>query len=309
MRDYLHQLDHLEDELREKIENAVEGAIANGDLLELNQVAVEDEAVKGTWVFPAPPGFVARRDGAALIVGMPPDDISVLPPDLAERVVYNRYGRRIDAQQDEDLNAKLTALGFVRHAEDAWLRSPPEQHARDVVSKVRARLEGQPPSGEIPELTILKPDLDVRYYRGRWARPKNEDGMFVARRPQAHGAPLWGVVRLQEGKALAFIDFPTRAARWRGCDEAWHVQMALDCGNGVSQRYRIRPSAEGAILDFYSPIPAWAERRLNVVGHPCPQEKCLFSYWIPTQSLGSEEEYLQKRLWLTRDNDKQLSGG
>jgi len=306
MREYLHQLESAPDELAERIESAVEGVIANGDLLELHQVAVEDEGVNGTWIFPAPPGFVARRDGAVLVVGMSPDDSAVLSADLSERLVFNRYGRRIGANPGEDLVAKLLALGLIQHAEDTWLRAPPEQKAADLVAAIRSRLEAAPPSGEIPDLTILKPDTNIQYYKRRWAKPKKETGMFVARRPQAHGAHLWGVADLHEGLPIHFIDFPTKAARWRGCDEAWHVQMAVDRSIGTPQRYRVRPSAEGVTLDFYSPIPAWAERRLNVIGHPAPPQQCLLSYWIPAASKLAEEEFLQKRLWLTRDDDKQL---
>jgi hypothetical protein len=275
----------------------------------LNQVAIEEHAAKGTWIFPAPPGFVPRKDGAVIIVGVAPDDDAALPADLLQRITYNRYCRSIPALAEEDLAAKLISLGFIKHSEETWLKAPPpQQEPNDLVNNLEQRLQNTPQAGEINDLLILDSARNTRCYKGRWVQPKTETGSYVARRPQAYGAALWGFVKLDAGTPQHFLDLPTKAARWRGCDEAWHVQMALDYCRGVPQAYRLRPSSEGAILDFFSPIPAWAERRLNVVGYPAPAEKCLFSYWLPKQAVPAEEGFLQKRLWLVRDDDKPSSG-
>ena len=116
-------------------------------------------------------------------------------------------------------------------------------------------------------------------------------------------AALWGLVQLIDGNAAKFLDFPTKATRWRGCDEAWHCQMSIDARRGTPQRYRVRPGPNGAFLDFFSPIPGWAERRLAVVGESSPASKCLFSYHVEQDDLSSEEEFLKRRLWLVRDDD------
>jgi hypothetical protein len=97
-----------------------------------------------------------------------------------------------------------------------------------------------------------------------------------------------------------FLDFPLKNVRWRGCDTAWYLQMAIDHGRETPQLYRRRTMPGGASLDFFSPLPLWAHRRFAVLGHPVPREKCLLSYWIPERELAAEEAFLQERLWLAR---------
>jgi hypothetical protein len=91
-----------------------------------------------------------------------------------------------------------------------------------------------------------------------------------------------------------------QAAQWRGCDAAWHLQIAIDHCNGAPQKYRHRPAPGGAILDFFSPLPVWARRRLMVIGKMEPNDRALFSYFVPDRELAAEEEFLQQRLWLAR---------
>jgi hypothetical protein len=82
--------------------------------------------------------------------------------------------------------------------------------------------------------------------------------------------------------------------------------MALDHSRGVPQFYRCRRDSTGACLDFFSPLPLWAQRRLVVLGRPATREKCLFSYWIPERELASEATFLQQRLWLARSEKTDL---
>jgi hypothetical protein len=308
----VESLEHLVAEpegLRDGVEAAIEGAIVFGDLLELSQVTIDDPNVKGTWIFTAPPGFVARGNGTILLFGVARDEISPLPAELTERIIYNHYGRIIRVNPDEELPVKLTGLGLLQHSEEAWLKAPQELSASAFIEKMEGRTVSGPPSGEMRELQILGPDRDVKYYRGRWVQPKNETGCFVARRPQEYGAALWGLAQLVDGHATRFLDFPTKATRWRGCDEAWHCQMAIDARRGTPQRYRVRPATNGVYLDFFSPIPGWAERRLAVVGESSPPSKCLFSYHVEQRDLVSEEDFLKKRLWLAREDDAKSGGG
>jgi hypothetical protein len=302
----LDQLTAEPDRMRDDVEAAIEGLIVVGDLLELNQVTIDDPNVKGTWIFTAPPGFVSRRNGTIFILGVARDESSPLSTDLSERIIHNRYGRTIPSLRVEELPGKLMGLGLLQHSEETWLKAPKEQPAATLVEKVEARLIAQPASGDIADLLILNPERDVRYYRGRWMPPKSQTGIFVARRPQQYGAPLWGVVQLASGTPTKFLDLPTKAARWRGCDEAWHVQMAIDRQRGTPQRYRRRGTPDGAYLDFFSPLPLWAERHLAVIGEPSPPAKCLFSYHVSQTELSAEEDFLQKRLWLARDDDTKL---
>jgi hypothetical protein len=105
-----------------------------------------------------------------------------------------------------------------------------------------------------------------------------------------------------------FLDFPQKRDRWRGCDAGWHLQMAIDAQRGSPQQYRLRAGANGPCLDFFGPIPVWAERRLAIIGRPSEKDRCLFSYQIPASELAAEEEFLQERLWLVQNKPEGETG-
>lgn len=287
-------------QLSEDIDEAIENAMIAGDLLELRRVTTDDASAKGTWVFAAPPAFIARPTGSVFLVGITPDEPCPLPQSLAGRVIYDRHYRLIAAEPGENLPAILRELGVLELSERAWLKLPREEGARDFGDRLEHELKTQPPSGEVKDLLILDSARDTTYYRARWATPKRESGCFVARRPQAYGAPIWGFALLADGRLTNFLDFPTKGAAVRGCDFAWHLQMAIDYSRGAPQQYRLRSTPDGPCLDFYSPLPLWAERRLAMIGETSAREGCLFSYRIPERELATEEEFLAKRLWLTR---------
>jgi len=294
--------------LRERVDAATETLIAYGDLLELNQVTIDDPEAKGTWIFAAPPGFVKLRSGTVLLLGISRDESTPLPSELSDQVIYHRFARLLPAGAKDQATA-LAALGLTAHTEEAWTRGPQPTTPQALVEKLESRLLSSPPSGELPELTFIRPDTDTSYYRGRWGAPRNETGVFIARRPQDFGREgMWGVVQLANGLPTKFLDLPTRS-RWRGCDEAWYVQLALDATRRTPQKYRVRSAQGGSYFDFFSPIPSWAERRLAIVGEPAPRAKCLFSYRVPQQELKAQEEYLQKNLWLVRLDDKTETEG
>jgi hypothetical protein len=294
--------------LRDRVDAAIESLIAFGDLLELNQVTIDDPDAKGTWIFAAPPGFVRLRSGTVLLLGISRDESMPLPSELSEQIIYNRFARLLPVG-DKDQAAALVALGLTAHTEEVWARQPPSTTAQALIEKLGSKLTSIAASGELPELTFIRPDSDVRYYRGRWGAPRNETGVFIGRRPQEFGREaLWGVVQLANGIPTKFLDLPTRT-RWRGCDEAWYIQMALDAVQRTPQEYRVRVGIDGAYLDFFSPVPSWGERRLAIVGEPAPREKCLFSYRVPQSELKAQEDYLQKHLWLVRAGDRNVVGG
>lgn len=299
-------LKHLVDDpadLGDQIEEVVESLLVGGDLLELNQVAYDDPSVKGTWVFAAPPSFVDRNNGSIFLLGITRDEQTPLPQQVAERVIYDRCYRLIRYGQGETLAQTLRELGLNELSERVWLRCPREETARTTLENFSARLMSEGPSGAIEELQLLDPDTPVNYYRGRWRPAKNQTGTFVARRPHAYGAAIWGFVSVEGGRATRFLDFPFGGnLRWRGCDAAWHLQMAIDSCRGKPQRYRRRDVRQGAVLDFFSPLPLWAERRLAIVGTPAERENSLLSYFVPDEQLGSEERFVQERLWLAKQD-------
>lgn len=289
-----------DNDMEERITDTVEALIIGGDLLELNQVTTDDPDAKGTWVFSAPPGFVARPGGNVFLVGIAPDEITPLPVSLNARVTSEGFTRVLTPLPDENLPSILRDLGLVEISKSAWLKGPKVESATELHDSMLRRLEEQPPSGSVADISILDPARAVDYYTGRWRTSAKDCGNYVARRPQAYGAPLWGFAKLVDGIVVKFLDFPLPRTRWRGCDVAWHLQMAIDQHRGTPQSYLRRLVSTGDCLDFFSPLPLWAQRRLAVLGRPAPREKCLISYWIPERELVCEEKFLREHLWLAK---------
>jgi hypothetical protein len=285
-------------DLQERIDAAVEALIIGGDLLELNQVTIDDPDVKGTWVFSAPPGFVATPGGSIFLVGIVPDETTPLPPSLSARIAYEGFARFVPPQPSEDLPSVLRELGLRELSAAVWLKAPKAESAAAHRDSMLHRLAERLPSGAIADILILDPTRSVDHYSRRWVNPTHESGDYIARRPQAYGSPLWGFANLADGNVTRFLDFPLKNARWRGCDTAWYLQMAIDHCRQTPQLYRRRTAPGGACLDFFSPLPLWAHRRFAVMGRPASREKCLVSYWIPERELASEEKFIQERLWL-----------
>jgi hypothetical protein len=286
-------------QLAERIEEIIDALIVAGDLLELSDVVTDDPGAKGTWVYAAPPGFIARPSGSIFLIGVVPDQDTFLPEGLASRVTHEGFMRLIAQQPGEDLPAELREQGLQELSEHVWLKSPRAESAEEMLAALEYRLASQPPSGAIGGLQILDSVQPATYYHGRWMAPKRHSGNFVARRPQEFGAMLWCFVTLQDGAPTRLLDLPLKKSRWRGSDAAWHLQMALDRRFGHPQLYRRRAADDSVRLDFLSPLPLWAERRLMIFGRSVPPEKCLMSYRLPSGEAKVEERFLQDRLWLS----------
>jgi hypothetical protein len=301
VRVVLDSLSRLADDptrLETDVETAVEKAMIAGDLLEFGQATTGDPDAKGTWVFAAPPSFVALPSGSIFFMGVAPDEPNPLPTSLGERIIYERHFRLIHAETSENLPQVLRELGVLELSEQSWLKLPKEETAKNFLDRLERELMAQSASGSVPDLLILDSARDPSYYKGRWTAPRRETGSYIARRPQAYGAPLWGFAYLTDGVLAKFLDFPLRRDRWRASDFAWHLQLAIDFCRGAPQKYRRRHGSDGVCLDFFSPLPLWAERRLAVVGSPSERFRCLFTYRLPERELIAVEAFLQKRLWL-----------
>lgn len=298
----LESLQYLSNDepLADRIDDAIEGLLIGGDLLELHQVAADDSDARGTWLFAAPPSFVVRPSGKVFLVGVVRDQDMYLPESLRARVQHEGYTRVIAPGDGEGLIAELSELGLQHLSQETWLKCPKKQLATRLLDSMKARLLSQADSGGIGDLQILDPTRSPTYYRGRWLKPKKQTGTFVARRPQEYGAPIWCFVELQNGAAVKLLDFPLPKRPWRGCDTAWYLQSAIDSCNGTPQRYRTGPAEGGVRLDFFSPLPLWAQRRLMTLGRPLEREGSLFSYWIPGDELAEEERFLKEAIWLDR---------
>ncbi len=286
----------------ERIDRAIEGLITGGDLLELSQVATDDPSVRGTWLFAAPPSYIVRPNGGIFLAGIVADQDTYLSFGISNRIQYEGYFRKIISELDESLDDELTELGFQKISHDSWLKCPPAQPAEQLLSSIEAKLQSQSRSGAISDLQLLDPAQPVTYYRGRWIKPVKQTGIFVGRRPQEYGSPIWCLVELKNGEAKKLLDFPLHKSRWRGCDYVWYLQMAIDHVRGTPQLYRLRADSNNKRFDFFSPLPLWAERRLMIIGHRLAPERCLLSYSIPNNESEEEERFLQEHLWLMRQN-------
>lgn len=298
----LESLQHLSTdakELSDRLDEIIEGLIVGGDLLELSDVVIGDFAAKGTWVFAAPPSFVKRPSGSIFLFGIVPDQDTFLPRSLASRICYEGLVRTIKPESGENLSDELREQGLQQLSTDTWLKSPKEIPPEEMFKKLNDQLELQPPSGTIDGLQILDATRPVNYYRGRWVASQSQTGTFVARRQQEFGAPLWCLVALKDGAATRLLDLPGKETQWRGCDVAWHLQMAIDRCRNSPQCYRRSEDGNNVRIDFFSPLPKWAERRLMVFGRSVPPRHSLKSYQLPIAEAKIEEDFLQKRLWLS----------
>lgn len=278
------------------VEQMVEALTSYGDLIEVPG-EIRGKAT-GRVLCAAPPSFVARANGGALLVGIVPDHRSALPSDMEARVEHVAHVRRLPPGVLEDARGELGQLGLLELSYERWCGAPPPTSADALVAKCEALLARAPSAMEVPGMVILDPTRDVTYYRGRWDAPRSRSGAYVARRPQAYGADLWCYAKLKEGRPERFIDLPL-ADRARGCDDAWLIQMALDARAGHRQRARVRRvNGTTALFEFFSPVPAWARRRWDAIGEPTPPSKCLFAYRLAAAELDEEAQFMRQRLWL-----------
>ena len=293
------------DSISDQIDDAIEALIVGGDLLELSDVTTNDPEVRGTWVFPAPPGFVIRRSGAAYLFGIVPDQDTYLPDPLSSRVVHHGFTRMIAPLPGEPIAQELRQHGLQELSERAWLRHPPPESATEMVARFHRHLAAQPRSADVAGVEILDSHRSVRYYRGRWTSPTGQTGSFVGRRPQEFGSPIWCFVEILDGKVERLLDLPLKATRWRDCDTAWHLQMAIDHCKSHPQLYRRRLHDGQVRFDFFSPLPLWAQRRLAIFGSPVAPDRSLLAFCLPTIEASTEEQHLRDELWLSPTEDSE----
>ena len=51
-------------------------------------------------------------------------------------------------------------------------------------------------------------------------------------------------------------------------------------------------------MQFFSPVPAWAQRRWDAVGEPTTNQGCLFAYRLAGSELAEELRFARGTLWL-----------
>lgn len=301
LRAVLRPLDGLIEDMvavEEAAENVLEAMIAYGDLLESRGVASEKGEGGGNLLYAAPPAFVMRDSGAALVIGIVPQRLSPLTKDLDARVGYVNHSRRLPPEI-EDLRSRLSELGLIEISTTTWMKAPSTERPEAHLARLNKYLAAAPPSIEVPGLKLIDPEKPVRYYRRRWIEKVKGAGCYVGRRPQAYGADLWCYVQLENGNPTRFLDLPIQKSRVRGCDEAWHLQAAIDAVRGEPQCYHVRRDSENSVLlDFFSPVPMWARRRWDALGEPISSRGSLFSYRFKASEIEEELKFARENLWL-----------
>lgn len=288
------------DAFSERVEAVIEALVAIGDLLELGDVALEGGKARSTWLVAAPPAFVVRTSGKAFVLGLSADEQTPLPTEMRSRVAVDRTIRSIEPYDGEDLGAVLRELGLRELSIAGWLRMPRSVDAAGLLASYGAKLAACSRSGEVLDLLVLDGGRNTRSYRRRWTPSRSLTGHFVIRRPQTFGSDLWGYAELRDGVAEKLLDLPLHSERWRGCDVAWRIQMAIDALAGRQQEYRLGLTDDGSRFDFFSPIPSWARRRLAVIGREVEPAGCLMSFLVPTREVAAEEAFLNELLYLSR---------
>lgn len=283
---------------RDAVADLLDLLIASGDLLELRE-ELQGRMVR--LVYLGPPSYVEKAPGTYMLLGVRPFGAWLVSADLAAQTSREGHVRLIELDAAQATET-FRAAGLQRLDRQRWVASPAVEPASRLVRRISERLDVAGRGGEIEGLQILDSTTPVRYYRGRWREPRPSDsGDFVARRPQAYGADLWSVVRIEDGAATRIFQLPVDDPVLPARDEAWRLQLAIDSERGFPQRYSAEPFAGGGsrVVKFFSPIPGFAERYLQLVGMPLAGTPgALFAFRVPDAAMPDLTQLLSELLWM-----------
>lgn len=287
------------------IEEVLDNLIMYGDLMEGPDLDPEyQEMGEKRLVYIMPPCFV-KTNSRIFMVGIKEDDAPVVPEIVVENVLLIKHLRYIIPEDAESVTKILKNDEFIELSVDGWLKTPKRFEAKELIANYNSILDRQTASGDVPGLHILDPKMDAKYYKGRWKKAEKQTGNYVGRRPQEYGNDLWCYIELCGGQPKKFLDLPVQIPEWRACDEAWYLQAAIDHDLGVPQVYRLSGNDyEGYTIKFFSPLPGWVRRRLDVIGDEIPPGKCLLSYALDATQVEGVTEYLKSNIWMSNDMDK-----
>lgn len=283
---------------RERVVDLLDLLVATGDLLELRH---EFDGRSVRLLYLGPPSFIERAPGTYLLLGVRPHGAPLLDEDLLVIIEHEGHARAIRLDPETAIDT-LTAAGLQHIDRHRWVASPRIESAADLLHRTAERLNVAGGGGEIEGLQIIDPATPVHYYRGRWREPvPTHNGDFVARRPQAYGADLWGAVRLNNGVPTKIFQFPVDNPVVPARDEAWRLQLAIDAERGLPQRFAAEPVAAGGstVVKFFSPIPGFAQRYLQLVGLPLAGTSgALFAFRVPDRAMPDLIQLLTDLLWM-----------
>ncbi|MEW6392353.1 MAG: hypothetical protein AB1542_18330 [Pseudomonadota bacterium] len=281
-------------------EAVLDGLVAYGDVLEVTPQDQDAWRTGRLVLRPAPPSFVRRANGDLIILGVAGDQPSALLGELGERLEHRGTLRTLRQPLSTGTADLLKALGLVELPESAWLRAPVTISAKSHSDQIRNDiLRSEVATAPLEGLNVLAPERPVRFYTDRWRPPATSDnGIYVARRQQMFGLRQWCIVELECGEPRRLRDLVATDDRERPCDLAWRIQAAFDASAGRPQLVRPTRTDAAVTLEFFSPLPAFAERRLAVKGEKSARSGCLFAYSLPSTYAPDELAALSEKLWL-----------
>jgi hypothetical protein len=285
--------------LTARIAETLDMLLAYGDILEMRASADDPWTTSRLLVRPGSPAFVLRKNSSVIILGVAGDEITPLSSEMNQRLAWHGVLRTLIPEGTENLRVFLSEQGLIELSEKSWLRLPPAESAAHYSTTWASRLAEAPLLSAIEGLQILDTRRPPTFYSGRWVEPNSGlNGMHIARRAQRYGAPLWCVVDLDNGVPRRFLDLAARIDRERPCDLAWRLQMAMDAEVNTPQRVRLRTLDQAVVLDFFSPLPSWAERRLAVVGERTQPHRSLLAYVVPRSEVDELLKFITNYLWI-----------
>jgi hypothetical protein len=284
------------------LEEVLESLVIFGDLIEGES---KENNRRNRQLYGAPLSYVRHGSGIIFLLGIFVDGVPPFTEELRQLLHHRGHLRTltVPAGRDQEVVEELKACGYYETALTHWLRSPKIEPAASWKRRYDALLDRAAACGELAGLQVLDPAGDRRYYRGRWMEPARRSGRFIGRRPQRWGADLWIYVEVKNGAPVRFVDLPALSNRWRGCDEAWQLQAALDAVQRKPQVLGVEPmpGTTDLRLRFYSPLPLWANRRLDCFGQRASMKGCLFAYHLPEAAAKEEIAFLTQAMWLASE--------
>lgn len=276
---------------RGQLGEILESLIGGGDLI-MGRDSAENEVV-----YLGPPRFVARKTSLILLGGWP--DIGLdIPAPLVGSLLSRGSQRFLQPDDNSAAQQELEGYGYLSYPLDSWQERPSPRSAHDLLRQADRALDSTGRAGDIPELLVLDHGRTRNYYRGRWTQAKGLSGRYVARRPKRWGADLWSYVEIASGQPTKVIDLPLVDPRFRGCDEAWWLQFAIDANLGRPQEVGVKAVDDRqCLLSVDMPLPSWAVKQIVLVGEPTDRLDGFFSYLTDTQEVEDVLTFLQENLW------------
>ena len=283
--------------LRQMCRRVIETLVGCGDLVEL---AAEPTDHRVRQLYLGTPTFVPISASGWVVTGVKPEGRPLLTEELQSRIQPERHVRRVDIEGLNNPESLAAASDLHRVSLGHYIQQPGYTSAAALICRYTSQLSTAP-LGNPDSLRLIDPSTSPRYYRRRWKHyAPTDSGRFVARRPQAYGSDIWCYVGVDPNGLTRVLDLPILDPIASGYDEAWRLQAAIDAQRGRPQVMVVDSAPDNrVVIRFLSPIPSWAQRRLDTVGTPLlDQVGSFMSYHLCDRQYETELGVFKNLLWL-----------